>query len=169
MSAIDFHNDSSLNCNYTTQEHSMSTCKHLQCTFVLVFLSCWKVNWSPRLWWKAYCTRYSLPVLSAILFLFVLAPFISHISWYPIAILSHRCNSPTGLGEAKVESCVLWNMTSHSFIFGCVERVFAISSCKTVTLTFSLSYISLLALRWAGWKYLRCVLKMIQSDNFRQC
>ncbi|XP_023854882.1 RING finger protein 11-like isoform X2 [Salvelinus sp. IW2-2015] len=24
----------------------------------------------------------------------------------PITILSHRCNSPTGSGEAKVESCV---------------------------------------------------------------
>jgi hypothetical protein len=29
----------------------------------------------------------------------------------PISILSHCCNSPTDSGEAKVESCILKNMT----------------------------------------------------------
>ena len=32
----------------------------------------------------------------------------------PISILSHCCNSPTGRGEAKVESCILRNMTRQT-------------------------------------------------------
>ena len=43
------------------------------------------------------------------IYIFVVVVFFSPILGYPI--LSHCCNSPTGLGEAKVESCVVRNMT----------------------------------------------------------
>jgi hypothetical protein len=50
-------------------------------------------------------------------FISVFYPLFSPMSWYPITILSHHCNSPKGSGEAKVKSCVLRNMTRQTALF----------------------------------------------------
>ena len=49
--------------------------------------------------------------------------------WYSILILSHRCNSPTGSGEVKVESCVLQNMTRQPALLN--ARSLNPKACRT--------------------------------------
>jgi hypothetical protein len=52
--------------------------------------------------------------LNVSMYRYFFLPFFSPILWHPNAILSHLCNSPMGSGEAKVESCSLWNMTRQT-------------------------------------------------------